>query len=74
MEVLVVFGRIQQYMWIKVGLCLKETTCGDFKAVVVEVAGHAYYSGVASFTLENDDTLKNGFLLRWAYYDPKANT
>ncbi|KAI4900988.1 hypothetical protein NFI96_032986, partial [Prochilodus magdalenae] len=46
------------------GKAVQETTCGDFKAVVVEVAGHAYYSGVASFTLENDDTLKNGFLLR----------
>lgn len=45
-------------------LCLKVTTCGEFSAVVVEVEGHAYYSGVASFTLENEDTLKNGFLLR----------
>lgn len=56
---------ISLYTFSKVNdVCLKETTCGEFSAVVVEVAGHAYYSGVASFTLENDDTLKNGFLLR----------
>ncbi|XP_062858304.1 trans-L-3-hydroxyproline dehydratase isoform X2 [Trichomycterus rosablanca] len=46
------------------GKAVQETTCGEFKSVVVEVAGHAYYSGIASFTLENEDTLKNGFLLR----------
>lgn len=38
--------------------------CGDFKAVVVEVRGHAHYSGVASFTQESDDPLCGGFLLR----------
>lgn len=43
---------------------LQETTCGDYRAVVVEVAGHAHYSGIASFTQERDDTLSGGFLLR----------
>lgn len=52
--------------WVIVaGLLLKETMCGDFRAVVVEVTGHAHYSGVASFTQENDDPLSGGFLLRW---------
>ncbi|KAI5619789.1 trans-3-hydroxy-L-proline dehydratase [Silurus asotus] len=46
------------------GKAIQETKCGEFSAVVVEVAGHAYYSGITSFTLENEDTLKNGFLLR----------
>ncbi|XP_053469570.1 trans-L-3-hydroxyproline dehydratase [Ictalurus furcatus] len=46
------------------GKAVQETTCGEFSAVVVEVAGHAYYSGTASFTVENEDPLKNGFLLR----------
>ncbi|XP_016149737.1 trans-L-3-hydroxyproline dehydratase isoform X1 [Sinocyclocheilus grahami] len=46
------------------GKAIEETTCGDFRAVVVEVTGHAHYSGVASFTQENDDPLRGGFLLR----------
>ncbi|KAI7800301.1 trans-L-3-hydroxyproline dehydratase [Triplophysa rosa] len=46
------------------GKAIEETTCGDYRAVVVEVAGHAHYSGVASFTQESDDTLSGGFLLR----------
>uniref|UniRef100_A0A671NA54 trans-L-3-hydroxyproline dehydratase n=1 Tax=Sinocyclocheilus anshuiensis TaxID=1608454 RepID=A0A671NA54_9TELE len=39
----------------KTGLLLKETTCGDLRAVMVEVTGHAQYSGVASFIQESDD-------------------
>ncbi|XP_006632209.1 trans-L-3-hydroxyproline dehydratase [Lepisosteus oculatus] len=46
------------------GRAVEETKCGDFKAVVVEVAGHAHYTGIASFVLENDDSLKDGFLLK----------
>ncbi|MGH0132833.1 UNVERIFIED_CONTAM: hypothetical protein FKN15_050741 [Acipenser sinensis] len=46
------------------GKAVQETKCGDFKAVTVEVAGHAHYTGTASFVLENDDDLKNGFLLK----------
>jgi len=41
-----------------------ETRCGDFPAVVVEVAGKGYYHGKATFTLEEEDNLKEGFLLR----------
>ncbi|KAM8920735.1 trans-3-hydroxy-L-proline dehydratase [Pelodytes ibericus] len=46
------------------GKAVKETTCGDFQAVVVEVSGHSYYTGVSSFVIENEDSLKNGFLLK----------
>ncbi|XP_076872973.1 trans-L-3-hydroxyproline dehydratase [Brachyhypopomus gauderio] len=46
------------------GKAIQETVCGDFKAVVVEVAGHAYYSGAACFTQEDQDPLRSGFLLR----------
>lgn len=46
------------------GKAVQETTCGDFKAVVVEVAGRAHYTGVASFVQEIDDKLKHGFLLK----------
>uniref|UniRef100_A0A8C1XMW1 trans-L-3-hydroxyproline dehydratase n=1 Tax=Cyprinus carpio TaxID=7962 RepID=A0A8C1XMW1_CYPCA len=46
------------------GKAIEETTCGDFRAVVVEVTGHAHYSGVASFTQESDDPQSGGFLLR----------
>ncbi|KAJ1108748.1 hypothetical protein NDU88_006118 [Pleurodeles waltl] len=46
------------------GKAVKETKCGDFSAVIVEVSGHAYYTGTANFVQENEDTLKNGFLLK----------
>lgn len=37
---------------------------GRFEAVRVEVAGRAYYTGTARFTLEDGDALGEGFLLR----------
>ncbi|XP_068110516.1 trans-3-hydroxy-L-proline dehydratase [Hyperolius riggenbachi] len=46
------------------GKAVQETTCGEHKAVIVEVAGHAYYTGTASFVLESDDPLKDGFMLK----------
>ncbi|XP_071971894.1 trans-3-hydroxy-L-proline dehydratase [Engystomops pustulosus] len=46
------------------GKAVKETVCGDYKAVIVEVSGQAHYTGTASFTLESDDPLKDGFLLK----------
>ncbi len=45
------------------GQVVKETTMGEFAAVVVEVGGKGHYTGSATFTLENDDQLKQGFLL-----------
>ena len=38
--------------------------CGPHPAVTVRVSGRAYYTGEASFTVEPDDPLRDGFLLR----------
>jgi len=46
------------------GKVVKETRCGEFDAVLVEVSGHAYYTGTATYTIEKDDPLKHGFVLR----------
>ncbi|KAF7669175.1 hypothetical protein LDENG_00240840 [Lucifuga dentata] len=46
------------------GKAVQETQCGDFKAVVVEVAGRAFYTGASHFVQEADDELKHGFLLK----------
>ena len=46
------------------GQILSNTKVGRFNAVTVEVAGHAYYSGSAEFTCEEDDPLGGGFLLK----------
>ena len=43
----------------------QEVKCGDFKAVIVEVSGQAHYTGTASFIVEDDDPLRDGFLLKW---------
>ena len=43
---------------------VKETKCGEYPAVVVEVAGNAYYTGSLTFTIKEEDTLKNAFLLK----------
>ncbi len=43
---------------------LKETKCGELDAVNVQVTGHAYYTGKSTFTIEKDDPIGNGFLLR----------
>jgi trans-L-3-hydroxyproline dehydratase len=41
-----------------------ETTTGRFAAIRAEVAGRAYYTGSSVFTVEPDDPLAGGFLLR----------
>lgn len=46
------------------GRAVEETMCGDFKAVVVEVSGRAFYTGVSRFVQEADDDLTQGFLLK----------
>ncbi|XP_037100811.1 trans-L-3-hydroxyproline dehydratase [Syngnathus acus] len=46
------------------GKAVEETTCGDFKAVVVEVAGRAFYTGASCFVQEAADQLNGGFLLK----------
>ena len=37
---------------------------GDDKSIVVEVKGHAYYTGTSEFTVEEGDTFHEGFMLR----------
>lgn len=46
------------------GRVIAETTAGPHPAVVVEVAGEAFYTGEAVFTCEPEDPLGGGFLLR----------
>jgi trans-L-3-hydroxyproline dehydratase len=46
------------------GKILRETTCGKHPAVTVEVSGKAHYTGTARFTLEPDDEIGRGFLLK----------
>jgi len=41
-----------------------ETIVGPHKAVTVLVGGRAHYSGTAEFTVEEDDMLAGGFLLK----------
>jgi len=42
---------------------ISETTCRPHKAVTVEVAGSAHYTGSSVFTHEADDKIGRGFLL-----------
>ncbi|MEX0955235.1 MAG: proline racemase family protein [Rhizobiaceae bacterium] len=41
-----------------------ETKAGSYDAVTVRVSGRAHYTGRAEFTLDDDDELGRGFLLR----------
>ncbi|XP_068689516.1 trans-L-3-hydroxyproline dehydratase-like [Montipora foliosa] len=43
---------------------VKETKCGEFDAIHVEVAGNAYYSGKCCFTIEKDDPFREGFIVK----------
>jgi trans-L-3-hydroxyproline dehydratase len=46
------------------GKVVATAAAGDFSAVTVEVGGKAHYTGRATFTLEADDEIGKGFLLR----------
>eukprot|EP00795_Rhopilema_esculentum_P016334 gene16334-7724_t len=46
------------------GQAFEETTCGELKAVRVQVCGVAFYTGKCSFTFEEDDPLRDGFLVK----------
>jgi trans-L-3-hydroxyproline dehydratase len=46
------------------GRIARQVRAGRFPAVTVEVGGRAHYTGTARFTVEPDDPLKDGFLLR----------
>jgi len=43
---------------------LEETQCGEYPAIVVEIAGNGYYTGSSTFTMEEDDMFQGGFLLK----------
>jgi trans-L-3-hydroxyproline dehydratase len=46
------------------GRAVREVRAGDRAAVTVEVGGRAHYTGRCRFTIEADDLLGGGFLLR----------
>ena len=46
------------------GRAVAEAAVGRHKGVTVEVTGHAHYTGSARFTVEEDDMLAGGFLLK----------
>ena len=46
------------------GRALRPAMVGSHDAVIVEVTGHAHYTGAARFTVEADDLLAGGFLLK----------
>jgi len=46
------------------GRVVRETTCGEIPAVIVEVGGTSFYTGKATFTAEDGDELRAGFLLK----------
>jgi proline racemase len=43
---------------------LESTTVGDFLAIVPEIAGRAFITGMHTFIIEPDDPLRDGFLVR----------
>ena len=46
------------------GRVAEKTTCGRFPAIRAEVSGRAYYTGSSVFTVEPEDPLAGGFLLK----------
>lgn len=46
------------------GAIVRTTKAGPYDAIVARVGGRAFYSGKAEFTLEDDDPLGRGFLVR----------
>jgi proline racemase len=46
------------------GAVVRTTKAGPHDAIVVRVGGQAYYSGKAEFSIEGDDALGRGFLVR----------
>lgn len=45
------------------GMAVARTTAGDHDAVTVRVSGRAFYSGRSEFVVEDEDPLRDGFLL-----------
>ncbi|XP_053254623.1 trans-3-hydroxy-L-proline dehydratase isoform X1 [Podarcis raffonei] len=46
------------------GKAIKASKCGDHNAVIVEVSGESFYTGMSTFTFEEEDPLKYGFFLK----------
>jgi trans-L-3-hydroxyproline dehydratase len=46
------------------GRALRETTVGNLPAIVPEIAGRGFLTGVHTFLVEPDDPLRDGFLVR----------
>ncbi|NXT99323.1 T3HPD dehydratase, partial [Buphagus erythrorhynchus] len=46
------------------GKAVKATRFGNYNAVIVEVSGEAFYTGTATFTVEEEDPLKHGFFFK----------
>ncbi|KAM4779840.1 trans-3-hydroxy-L-proline dehydratase isoform 3-T3 [Cyanocitta cristata] len=46
------------------GKAVKEAKFGNYNAVIVEVSGEAFYTGTATFTVEEEDPLKHGFFFK----------
>jgi len=47
-----------------IGEVVLETTCGSFDAVRISVQGEAYYTGTSQFFMEENDSLRHGFVVR----------
>ncbi len=47
-----------------IGSVIEETTFGPYKAVIPQVEGNAWISGISEFVIDPDDPLKYGFILR----------
>lgn len=43
---------------------VRETAVGDFKAIIPEITGSAYITGINEFIIDPDDPLKYGFTLK----------
>jgi trans-L-3-hydroxyproline dehydratase len=46
------------------GAVVRTAKAGPHDAIVARVGGRAFYSGKAEFTIEDDDVLGRGFLIR----------
>jgi len=46
---------------IMIGKAVRETTVGDFKAIIPELSAQAYVTGIQQFVIEEDDPIKYGF-------------
>ena len=54
------------------GMVHKQTTCGQYPAVVAEVTAWTYYTGNCEFTVEDGDPLKGGFHVKMESSQEKA--